>query len=124
MALVVIFISFIAGITSLIAAGFIMLLLQHMNALWKKRAAKQLPHTVAKRGLLLASGPALLTLFCILRIFIVLRTGHDVSIWWGLLCLLGAGVYCLAMSAFIFTVFEEMYKLHGMNTTAGTDKKT
>lgn len=107
----VILASFLGGMGGFVSGFFLLMLLKKLAMTWKKHAGAPLPRKIVKRGLLVAGGPFILGIFSILRIFYASQTGHDFS----QVILLGfyatAGIYSLFMSAFIFTMFEQLYKL-------------
>lgn len=111
LAMAVIFTSFVSAVLAAIATSFFMILLQRMNDMWKRRTGNQIPRNIAKRGIALAIGPAFYTVVCALKIFLIITTGTDLSVWWNLLFMILIGFYCVGISAFIFSIFEELYKV-------------
>lgn len=70
-----------------------------------------MPPKILKRGILLASGPILVSLFSAIRIFFVIG-GADLHEIWQLIMFGMFGCYFLLMSTFIYSMFEELNKLY------------
>lgn len=111
LALAIIFFSFLSGAGGIIATLLLYVLLGSMNKMWQKQTGRQMSSKIFKRGLLLASGPILIAVFSAIRIFLVLG-GQDVGIIWQLLVYSSFGVYCLMVSTFIFSMFDELNTLY------------
>ncbi len=107
----VILASFLGGVGGFVSGFFLLMLLKKLLMMWRKHTGEHLPRNIVKRGLAVASGPIIFALFSVVRIFYSSQTGSD----YPHLLLLGfyaaGGVYFLFMSAFIFTMFEQLYKL-------------
>lgn len=113
MVLATIFFCFISGAGAASASLLLFFLLESINKVWYSKAGERMPKILFKRGVLLALGPAIIAIFCALRIFIVIKTGSDVADLWRLVGFSAFGVYCMLISAFIFSLFREMEHLFG-----------
>ena len=103
--------SFLGALGGTISGLFLLMLLRKLALVWKKHADQKLPKKIVHRGLIVVAGPFVLALFSVARIFYASQTGHDFA-QVVLLAFYGvAGLYSLFMSAFIFTLFEHLYKL-------------
>lgn len=109
--LATIFFSFIGGVGGLIATLLLFLLLESMNKIWVKKTGAPMPPKILKRGILLASGPMLVAVHAAIRIFFAIG-GEELHTVWQLLMFGMFGCYCLLMSTFIYSIFEELNKLH------------
>lgn len=107
----VILASFFGVVGGSVSGFFLLMLLKKLAMTWKKHTGEYLPRKIVKRGVLVATGPFLLALFSIVRIFYASQTGSDYPQMVLLMFYSASGIYFLFMSAFIFTMFEQLYKL-------------
>lgn len=107
----VILASFFGLVGGAVSGFFLLMLLKKLAMTWKKHTGEYLPRKIVKRGLLVAGGPFFLALFSIIRVFYASQNGSDFPQMVLLLFYAASGVYFLFMSAFIFTMFEQLYKL-------------
>lgn len=119
----VILASFFGLVGGAVSGFFLIMLLKKLSITWKKHTGEHLPRKIVKRGLLVAAGPFILSIYSIARIFYASQTGKDYHQMFLLGFYAASGVYFLFMSAFIFTMFEQLYKLSDIRIKKQSDLK-
>lgn len=117
----VILASFFGLVGGVVSGFFLMMLLKKLSITWRKHTGEYLPRKIVKRGLLVAAGPFILAIYSIARIFYASQTGEDYHQMFLLGFYAASGVYFLFMSAFIFTMFEQLYKLSDIRMKKQSD---
>lgn len=115
-----IFITFIVGVGSGVSTIFITKLILHINKAWKKLTGKNLPALVGRRAIAIAIGPAILTAFSIVKLFLIFMTTQDTPEWVNMLVLLCGGLYCAALPIFVHTLVEALFQL-GRSSVISTE---
>jgi Na+/H+ antiporter NhaD/arsenite permease-like protein len=106
--ILILLVSFISGAMAAVASAAIMIIMKRMNYYWEKNESVRLPYNVVRRGTYLAIGPILFAIADLVRIFLIIKTGQDISFGWFILSIFIIGVYSLTIPLFIYSFFNEM----------------